>query len=85
MHIRTSESINEISNDLNVRKLDTTHKIAGVDKNTIRRPITVIQNPVMVTAEIDQPRNSLAIIAENRTTTLGIADQENLTTKIKKK
>ena len=65
--------------------MDTTQKTAGMVKNTIKRPITVIKNPVMVTAEIDRPRNSLVSVVENGITTLKIADQEDLTTKIKNK
>ena len=73
--------IDEISNALNVGRWDITHEIAVVNGNTTTKPVKVIQKPA--TGEPNQPRNSLAIIVENRITTLGIADQRNPTTKIK--
>ena len=77
--------INEILNVSNVKKWDITHEIAAVDEKTAANPVKVIQNPTTVKGGPKQPRNSRVTIVANRTTMPRIVDQDDLTTKIKKK
>ena len=68
---KTRKKTNETLNVTSVNRMDTT------------RVTSDITHQVSIDVTTSRPRNSLAIIVENRTTTLGIADREDLTTKIK--
>ena len=59
--------------------------VTSVNRMDTTRVTNDITHQVSIDVTTSRPRNSLAIIVENRTTTLGIAEQENLIIKIKKK
>ena len=67
------------------KKTNETLNVTSVNRMDTTRVTNDITHQVSIDATTSRPRNSLAIIVENRTTTQEIADQENLTTKIKKK